>query len=279
MLTEEQRERRRLGVGASDSAIHMGYSSFKTPYMLYLEKLGMVEPEEPSEVIEWGNRLEGVILDHFGETHGLEVSRPDTIYHPEYEFIFANLDGYVENKKIVVEAKTANAFVKKKWDTAQTDGIPMEYLIQIAKQCHLADAAYGVCAVLIGGCEYLEFTYERDIELEHIIIEEDIKFWDCVQNRIEPPVKTTEDCRLKYKEAEAERTILCDSKIYSYYARLVDLKAQMKELKEIEEKSKVRIMDFMKTNEFMHDEEGQVLVTWKANKRGTRVFNVKGMDV
>jgi len=39
MLTEEQRLRRREGLGASDTAIIMGYSAIN-PYQLYLEKKG-----------------------------------------------------------------------------------------------------------------------------------------------------------------------------------------------------------------------------------------------
>lgn len=35
-------------------------------------------------------------------------------------------------------------------------------------------------------------------------------------------------------------------------------------------------MDYMRNNEFMHDSEGNVLVSWKANKKGSRIFNVKG---
>lgn len=277
MLTEQQLQNRKKGLGASDSAIHMGYSSFKTPYVLYLEKKGLLDPEPDDEVRMWGKKLEKVILEHYGELHDCTVITPDTVYHKEYDYIFANLDGYVCDQNVVVEAKTANAFVKKKWDKAQEDGIPMEYLIQIAKQCHIIDAAYGVCAVLIGGCEYLEFTYNRDAELENIIIEEDIKFWDCVVNSREPEVKSSGDCRLKYKETIPEQTVLCDKNIYSYYQRLLELKEQQKGLKEVEEKSKVRIMDYMKNHEFLHGEDGNILVSWKPNKKGTRVFNIKGI--
>ena len=42
MLTDEQRAKRHEGLGASDTPIIMGYSTYKTPYELYLEKTGTV---------------------------------------------------------------------------------------------------------------------------------------------------------------------------------------------------------------------------------------------
>ena len=66
-------------------------------------------------------------------------------------------------------------------------------------------------------------------------------------------------------------------KILNYYDRLTELKQQQKELKATEGISKMRIMDFMKNNEYLHDAEGNILVSWKANKKGSRVFNVKGV--
>src|SRR5690606_36924300 len=121
-----------------------------------------------------------LIIKRFAEQNNLEVSFPDTVYHPDYDFIFANLDGFVASENAVVEAKMANSFMRKEWDSAYQDGIPLTYLIQIAKQVACANASKGYCAVLIGGNEYMQFLYERDKELEDLIIEADKEFWHCV---------------------------------------------------------------------------------------------------
>ena len=63
MLTDEQRSKRHEGIGASDTPIIMGYSSYKTPYQLYLEKTGILIPEqEITEQQYWGNALEPIII-------------------------------------------------------------------------------------------------------------------------------------------------------------------------------------------------------------------------
>lgn len=276
MLTDEQKQNRVNGLGASDTPIHMGYSSFKTPYELYLEKKGLLQPKEETEQQYWGNMLEPVILAHFEKTHGTQLKNPGTVYHKDYPFIFANLDGYCSKNNWVVEAKNANTFVRHKWDKALEDGIPLEYLIQIAKQVCLVNAIGGWCATLIGGNEYMQFYYERDVELEKLIIEADIKFWDCVQNSTPPEVETVNDCRLAYKDSIAEASLTANETIEQYYYRLLELKQQQKVLAETEERSKVKIMDYMRDKEFLTDKEGTLLITWKPTKKGNRVFNIKG---
>jgi putative phage-type endonuclease len=276
MLTEEQKEQRRLGIGASDSGIIMGYSSYKTPYQLYLEKTGLVsDDDEPSELQYWGNEIEPLIIKRFSEKNNLEVTFPDTIYHPEYDFIFANLDGYIASENAVVEAKNANSFMRKEWDSAYQDGIPLTYLIQIAKQVAVANATKGYCAVLIGGNEYMQFVYERDRELENMIIESDKRFWNCVVTRTEPDPINTSDCRLKYKEVIAEKTVPATHRVAQQYAELMTVKANAKALAEREEQYKMFIMQHMGNAEYLAGVDGEILVTWKANKKGTRVFNIK----
>lgn len=276
MLTEEQRIKRRNGIGASDSPIIMGYSSYKTPYELYLQKTGLISDEdEQNELQYWGNEIEPLIIKRFAEQNNLEVSFPDTIYHPEYDYIFANLDGYIASENAVVEAKNANSFQRKEWDSACQDGIPLTYLIQIAKQVAVANATKGYCAVLIGGNEYMQFVYERDKELEEMILNADKKFWNCVVNRIEPDPINTSDCRLKYKEVMANKTVPATHRVATNYADLMNVKAQAKKLAEAEEQYKMMIMQHMGNAEYLAGMDGEILVTWKANKKGTRVFNIK----
>ena len=271
MLTEEQRAKRQEGIGASDSPIIMGYSTYKTPYQLYLEKIGAIQcDEEETEQQYWGRVLERVILNRFSEENDVQISFPDTVYHPDHPFIFANLDGWIESERAVVEAKCANSFQRKEWDMASKDGIPLVYLIQIAKQCAITDASRGYCAVLIGGMEYKQFIYERDRALEELIIQSDIDFWHCVLNKIEPDPISTSDCRLKYPNPSSEKVSQVNA-----LAKLMNVKSEMKRLADKEDEYKMHLMSHMADAEYLMGEEGEILATWKANKKGTRVFNIK----
>lgn len=276
MLTDEQRKKRKDGLGASDSPIIMGYSSYKTPYQLYLEKTGIVnDEEEETEQQYWGNAIEPLIIKRFAQENGMDVTYPDTIYHPDYPFIFANLDGWIESEKAVVEAKCANSFQRKEWDISTSDGIPIVYLIQIAKQVAVTDAKKGYCAVLIGGNEYMQFVYERDAVLENLIIKSDIEFWHCVQNRIEPALKNTNDCRLKYKTPCPDKVANATFKINQVLCEFTNLKLQLKKLSLDEDHLKMQLMNFMGNAEYLMEQQGEIVATWKANKKGVRVFNLK----
>ncbi len=276
MLTDEQRAKRQDGIGASDTPIIMGYSSYKTPYQLYLEKIGAIESDdELTEQQYWGNALEPIIIKRFSEENDVQVTFPDTVYHPDYPYIFANLDGWIESENAIIEAKSANSFQRKEWDMALTDGIPLVYLIQVAKQCLITNATRGYCAVLIGGMEYKQFIYERDAALEALILKADIDFWHCVQNKIEPDPMSTSDCRLKFPKPHPDKVVESNFRTMNALVGLMNVKASIKDLMDKEDSLKMELMSHMGNAEYLMGQEGELVATWKATKKGTRVFNIK----
>lgn len=276
MLTDEQKARRSNGIGASDSPIIMGLSTYKTPYQLYLEKIGAISADyEETELQYWGNQIEPLILQKFAQENDVEVVFPDTIYHPDHEFIFANLDGYIPSLNAIVEAKCANSFQRKQWDMAADDGIPKAYLIQIAKQCAIKNADRGYCAVLLGGYEYKQFVYERDLELEKLIIDSDIEFWNCVLNRQEPVSKNCSDSKLKYRNPQPDSEQFATYGTQKLLEQLSLTKSQIKNHQETEENLKMKLMEHMGNSEYLIGQYGEILATWKATKKGNRVFNIK----
>ncbi len=222
-----------------------------------------------------GNALEPAIIERFAKDNDVEVTFPDTVHHPDYPFILANLDGWIESENAVVEAKCCNSFQKKAWDASSVDGIPMVYLIQIAKQVAVTNADRGYCAVLIGGMEYMQFTYERDAALEELIIESDKAFWHGVQNRIEPDPINTNDCRLKFKGVNPDKAVPATYRSNQHLQSLVKHKQEIKQLNKLEDECKMEIMSAMRDAEYLVGQEGEILATWKANKKGTRVLNIK----
>lgn len=277
MLTDEQRKIRSKGLGGSDTPIIMGYSSFMTPYELYLEKRGLVtrKDEGNSDVIEWGNKLEPVILNHFAMKNNCDMTYPDTIYHKKYDYIFAHLDGFSKELNAVIEAKTLNSFMKHKLDTQVEDGMPYEYLIQVAKQVMLTEADCGFCAVLVGGFDYKEFIYHRDKGFEEHILEADIKFWERVKTGNEPNPTTIEDYKKKYWDSLKEKTIQANFEIGTAVADLHNIKNNMKQLDNRSDELKMQIMDYMKDKEILSGMDNEPLVTWKKSKKGNRIFNLK----
>lgn len=277
MITDEQREQRKLGIGGSDMPIILGLSSYKTPYQLYLEKKGILSTgEEMSPVQYWGNRLEAVIRDEFADRNKVLIQTPDTIIHPFYDFIRANIDGYISEWNAVLEVKCSAQFMASEWGEDGSDYIPMAYLAQVAHYCSVMNAECAYIAVLIGGNDYRQYKYVRDLDLEKTIIDAACAFWDAVQKDLPPPATNQVDLRLMFPRHTVGKTVNVSNGIETHLKNLTDAKAKMKELKAIEEESRFNIMRHMEDNECLLDEYGKPLVTWKANKKGARTFLFKG---
>jgi predicted phage-related endonuclease len=123
--------------------------------------------------------------------------------------------------------------------------------------------------------EYKQFIYERDASLEALILKADIDFWHCVQNRIEPDPISTSDCRLKYPKPHPDKIANANFRTFNALSSLARVKSSIKLMQEQEDELKVEIMSYMGTAEYLLGQEEELLATWKATKKGTRVFNIK----
>jgi len=52
-------------------------------------------------------------------------------------------------------------------------------------------------------------------------------------------------------------------------------KSKIKELEQQEDEQKMKVMSHMGNAEYLLGIDGEILATWKSNKKGTRVFNIK----
>lgn len=71
MSRSEWLQERAKGIGGSDAGIILGVNKFRTPFELWLEKTGQVEPQETdNEAIYWGNQMENVVAKEFEKRTG-----------------------------------------------------------------------------------------------------------------------------------------------------------------------------------------------------------------
>ena len=273
MITEDQRQQRMLGIGGSDMPIILGLSRYKTPYQLYLEKKGIVSTgDEMTPVQYWGNRLEEVIRDEFSIRNKVKIETPNTLIHPILNFMRANIDGYIVDWDAILEVKCSSQFMANEWGEDGSDAIPMAYLVQVAHYCSVKNANSAYIAVLIGGNDYRQYKYVRDFELEKSIIEAASSFWEAVQKDLPPPAVNQIDLKLMYPRHNQGKQINLSDDVYTHFNKLTEVKAKMKELQEIEEESRFKIMEHMKDGETLINQEGRPLCTWKCSKNGQRRF-------
>lgn len=278
MLTKQQREDRRLGIGGSDISVILGLSSYKTPYQLFLEKTGILEDkEEENKYQYWGTKLEPIILDEFKLRNNITIETPDTIIHPFYPFLRANVDAFIPEWNSVLEIKSSSSYMSSQWGESGSDIIPLAYLTQVAHYVSTLNADSAHIAVLIGGNDYREFKYIRDLELESKIIDAAKEFWHYVESKQPPPAVNQVDLKIMYPSSQS-KVIAANEDTIEHLKKLNEIKRQIKDLNLKLESAKLDIMDYMKESDCLTTSDGETLVSWKSNKRGSRIFLIKGED-
>ena len=277
MITEEQRKDRINYIGGSDLPIIMGLSKYKTPYALFLEKKGLQEtPYDETPLQYWGNRLESVVREEFSIRNNVQVEEPETLAHPFHTFLRANVDGYIPEWDAILEVKCSSAWMQAEWGEPGSDIIPMAYLVQVAHYCIVTNASCAHIAVLLGGNDYREYKYTRDANLEAMVLKAATDFWSAVQNDDAPPAVNKDDLLLMYPRQEEGKSITINPSIGGELTMLGVHKKTIKEHEKEEERHKFNVMQFMQDAETLLGEDGKPVVTWKANKKGSRVFSLKG---
>ena len=256
-------------VGASEIAVVCGISPWKTPYKLFREKTGLDEREPPSQFMEWGIKLEPVILQKYADMHDTEVIDQQRAFKKGN--VVCHIDGYDRKHNRLTEAKTVNAFAKE-WDDEIPDYYHVQCLAQIELvQPHYPDLKECLVSVLKGGNTYAEHIIKRDEELgQKLITKADHWFKAHILNNVAPDTETTSDILAKYQfggsnksiiQATAD-TITVLNKIEQYQAQERGAKSKLDELK-----NSLRMMMGDCTHLQLHD---QVLATWTQSKPRTR---------
>ena len=166
-------KQRTRGIGGSDTAAILGTSKYRSAYTVYMEKIGKVKPADLSDkqAVQWGNILEPIVGEEYKRRHPKrEVRRVNAVLRSiERPWAQASLDYEVKDEELgwgVLEIKTAGLMRAPDWE----NGIPDYYVTQIAHYLSITKREFADVAVLIGGQEYREYRYMRDIPYEQKLV-------------------------------------------------------------------------------------------------------------
>lgn len=260
---EDWLKARRNGIGGSDAAAIIGCNDFSSPYEVWLDKMGMLDPKEPNEAMRQGTELEGYVAWRFSDKTGKKVRRrPGIFMNPDYPFALATIDRWVLGENAGLECKTTNAMNLSKFRDGE---FPANYYVQCMHYMAVTGADKWYLAVLVQGKDFLTFEFERDEEMIADLMEAERDLWDHVVSGIPPETDGT-DATGHALSSQYPGGAEGDIDLFGVdFDRLNSLKEQKKslerEIKRIEQEAKARMGDF----ETGHN--GKWKVYWKTQTR------------
>jgi len=272
------RERKNY-LGGSDLGAIAGLNPYRTALDVYLDKTSDDIAEDTNSAMRWGTLLEDVIAKEYAQVTGYDVEvEPNTIYHPKYKFLGANIDRWVDrwvnNGTHILECKTAGFTKAKQWGDSGTDQIPESYLIQVAYYAAICDVPKVDIAVLIGGQDFRIYTYNRNKELEEKLIKIACNFWhNHIEKRIPPKCVNTRDTFNLFPQSNYHE-IVAEDNIIEKLEQLKTAKEEESKIADTIEKLKTDIQEFMRDYDVLIDNQGNVIATWK-NTAPRSCFDLK----
>jgi putative phage-type endonuclease len=259
--SQEWHEFRSRHVGASEVPAIMGTCDFKNMFTLWMEKTGIHKKEVSTFATERGKSWEQTILALYTDKTGNATSS-EVMEYPEWPVLSASLDGFVNDKKIVVEVKYPS---KAKHEFALCGKVPETYRDQLQTQ------------MLVTGSKiahYVSFNEDMpenmklaivevpaDKERQALILQKAKEFWALVESKT-------------YPEGSAEQPELAQT-----IARLMAAKEKAKLLEASIKEMEDSIKSQMKANTVLCD---GFKIAWSERKGSVdyaKIPELKGIDV
>jgi putative phage-type endonuclease len=179
----EWHEHRRRYRNASETAVVMGLSPWRTPYQLWQLKLGLIE-QEVTPAMQRGTELEPVARAAYERQTG-RVMQPLVVVDGEYS---ASLDGMTLGGERIVEIKCpAKGCDSTLWNTVAGGDLPVHYQWQIEHQLMVTKAALADVFVF-DGAEGILLEVVPDASTWPRIHEAWDAFMRCVTEERAPPL-------------------------------------------------------------------------------------------
>ncbi len=201
MLTAEQQEQRRKGIGSSDVAAVCGLSPYpdSTPHTVYLEKLGLAS-FGGNAATEIGDALEEPIARLAAEklraTALVKCTRTYSVIGHEWRL--ATPDFYVtlpDSGARILEIKNVGFRSAFRWGPEHdgVNGVPVHVIAQVQWQMLVTGERFAMVAALIGGSEVRTYHVPYDADLAAALEERAKRFWTRhILARVPPSVDGSE---------------------------------------------------------------------------------------
>jgi putative phage-type endonuclease len=180
---------RAQGITASEAAIVLGRSPYKTPWRLWAERTGLAREADLSANphVQRGVALEDAARRAFEDRHGT-LLLPLCAESDEHAVLRASFDGIADDGA-PVELKVPSHRVFAEVDERQTEAAAFAlYWPQVQHQLYVAEAAQGWLVFYGEDGRLIEFPIAREEAfLADTLVPSCLAFWEAIVRNVEPP--------------------------------------------------------------------------------------------
>ena len=276
---------RAKSLGGSDVGAVLGLSKYRSAVDVWMEKTGKNVAVRDSLPLRFGQFAESFVASEYALSTGLSLASHDAaVIHPEYQYMHGHIDRFALNGDLplidadgkitacrILECKTANPFAQSEWGEAGSDQVPLSYLVQCVWYMMLTNIDRTDLAVLFGNADFRIYEITRDLELEQMVLERAITFWeDYVLKDIPPPASSESDYKTLFGKSTLSKSIEAPAQTYELIKKLKSLNEQVEQYEAEISQIKLSIMGQMQDAEILTF-DGQTLATWKSPKPSLRL--------
>ncbi len=276
---------RAKSLGGSDIGAVLGLSKYRSTVDVWMEKTGKEVGIKDSLPLRFGQFAESFVASEYALATGLSLAIYEaTVIHPEYPYMHGHIDRFVLDGSApligedgciaasrILECKTANPFAQSDWGDPGSDQVPLSYLVQCVWYMMLTGIDRTDLAVLFGNADFRIYEITRDLELEQMVLERAVSFWENHVLADIPPAATSEsDYKTLFGKSTVSKSVEAPAETCELIKKLQSLNEQIDSYEQEISSIKQSIMGQMQDAEVLTF-HGQILATWKAPKPSLRL--------
>lgn len=247
LVHSSKRERwlkaRHSGLGASAASTIMGLNPYESEFTLYQKLVGAIGASEPdNDFMEWGRRLERVVVEAFADKTGRKVYGGGWLVRSgEHPHLLATPDSFqrLGRERGLLEIKTGGSSQAEDWQ----DGAPPQHQCQLQQQMLVTGLKHGSVAALIGGNAFFSYDYLAHERFQRALIKKTLDFWRRVQLRAAPePDDSPSTSRTLSKMIEDGRAITLPDVVLEWHMAAVKASDDEKAAKERKDEYRRKII-------------------------------------
>lgn len=262
---------RRAGIGGSDIAAIMGMSAFNGPLDVYYSKVEEVSDNEEAmtEPMEWGVRLESVILKHFTDLFAVNYDDNKRLIRSDLTPILLHSPDAIELDEDgfpIGGIEIKNIRSDKAW--TEPYGMPEYYYAQVQHGLYVTGLDKWTIVALVSGNKMIYRTVYPDHDFQDMMVKAANNFWlEYVISHNPPPVDgsepTSKVLQTRWTSVEEAKEIP-----YDVYHDLLNVRDEIKEMEKHAELLEQQIKEVMADAQD-GTVDGVRVVSWKTSTRNT----------